>query len=438
MQLGRVGAVALGSLVLGVGLALAEEPSPQQRELASRLQHELEAIRGQKIPREIKLVRKTPDDLRAVVDEELSDSLPVEGAKVLSRAFGRFGLIPAGYDLRAVGLEIATADTAASYDRKSQVIMLVQPELSEDALSPALFESFAYALQYQRHDMDRFFDDGTWDVGDELFARRFVSEGEANYLEHIRDARTQQSESAVPDVADNVASMTRAELSELQRRQALAAGEAGKRSLAFNERAARFPAYVYHSTFDPAIKGAATLGKIVRTSGWAAVDELWKRPPTSTAQLLHWHKVVGEREEPIRIALPDLAPALGAGAKRRLDRTVGELGVRCLLEELGVPEREAAALARGWRGDRLAAWEKDGAAADGSETTCAWLGRWETDEGARRLYETLRPLLEKRSQGKCAGSLSERELSFVVSSSDRLAALAQTVARDSKKTAPAR
>ena len=45
------------------------------------------------------------------------------------------------------------------------------------------------------------------------------------------------------------------------------------------------PDYLFRVLYDPYFSGQAAVHKIRRAGGWAAVNELWRNPPTSTEML---------------------------------------------------------------------------------------------------------------------------------------------------------
>ena len=353
---------ALG-LLFGCGAALAQdgkEPAGIQRirDRLPDLVKEVEGMRGEKLSREIKVVWKTDEDAKATIIKDADRDVPAARSGPLSRAYVRLGLLPAGYDLRAQQLDAGAASSITAYDSDASALFVMRPEANEVSLGPELFQDVCSAFQAQRVDLTRYLGDGEKDHDDQTLARRFVAEGEAHYLESLHNAKQHGAESTVPDGLDGQARLTRAQFADKQRRSAEAMGVAGKPLIAAQERTAKLPALSYHRLVDPFLKGSALVGKLVRLGGWRAVDELWAHPPNSTAQVLHWKKVWGEREEPIGLALPDLSATLGNGFKRSVEATLGEIGVRSLLEEHGVPEKDGIELAKGWRGDRLAAFRE--------------------------------------------------------------------------------
>src|SRR5262249_14137769 len=120
--------------------------------------------------------------------------------------------------------------------------------------------------------------------------------------------------------------------------------------------------------------------RVKAKGGWEAVDALWARLPASTEQALHPAKLGGDRDQPVRVTLPDLASSLGDEWRRTAEDTLGELGVQCFLEEHGVAPAVVAKPAGGGGGARARGYGRDivGLAALG-------VTRWDTDADAGEL-----------------------------------------------------
>jgi hypothetical protein len=156
------------------------------------------------------------------------------------------------------------------------------------------------------------------------------------------------------------------------------------------------PASVEIALLFPYFTGATFVDRLLGEGGWDAVDAAYGDMPTSTEQILHPLKYL-ERDEPSRIALPDLTTALGAGWRVVDENTLGELQTAVLLAdfapgegfngitgEIALPEaaRNAAA---GWDGDRYALWED----VAGGRETLVWRSVWDTPEDARAFSRAL-------------------------------------------------
>ncbi|HEY6012410.1 MAG TPA: hypothetical protein VIU37_00325, partial [Candidatus Limnocylindrales bacterium] len=116
----------------------------------------------------------------------------------------------------------------------------------------------------------------------------------------------------------------------------------------------RTPPFLRDLLLYPYTTGLSFVQATQLRDGWAGVDDLYRRMPVSTEQVLHPEKYAAD-EAPIQVDLPaDLAAQLGSGWTVPLEDTFGELELGYWLRESGVKPATATSAAAGWGGDRLA------------------------------------------------------------------------------------
>jgi hypothetical protein len=153
--------------------------------------------------------------------------------------------------------------------------------------------------------------------------------------------------------------------------------------------------------------------------GWPGVDDLYRRMPVSTEQILHPEKYTDD-EAPVAVDLPeDLATQLGDGWSVPLEDTFGELQIEDWLRESGVKQATAATAAAGWGGDRLAvAKGPSGAWAVVIDTV------WDTATDASEFADAATDAIEGLSDPAGISSPAGRHVTVLVASSqDALLAL---------------
>jgi hypothetical protein len=111
------------------------------------------------------------------------------------------------------------------------------------------------------------------------------------------------------------------------------------------------------------------------------LDDLFKNPPESTAQLLHPEKYQN-RVQPVDVQLGDVSARLGSGWRKIGNGVLGELDTRIMLEQWGTDHSAASRTAAGWAGDQWQLVEKEGRAAIVLKST------WETPESAKAFYSS--------------------------------------------------
>jgi len=144
---------------------------------------------------------------------------------------------------------------------------------------------------------------------------------------------------------------------------------------------ARAPLVVRTELLFPYIDGFNFVRQAYRQAGndYAVLDDLFKNPPESTAQLLHPEKY-RNHVHPVDVQLGDVAARLGPDWRKVGSGVLGELDTRVLLEQWGTGHSDAIHTASGWSGDHWQLVEKDGRSAIVVRST------WETPDAAQSFF----------------------------------------------------
>lgn len=362
--------LALGLALPGLGLVTAQPPAV--RELAAEapaILRELARLRG--VPAAgaaPRVVTRTREERRRFILGELSRKYPATRLDAERRAMVAWGLIPPDFDLAGFLTDLVLEQAAAYYDPVGKVMVLAN-WLGRDEQREALTHELVHLLQHRQIDLDRFLTAAPG-KGDEALARQAVIEGEAVALPLDRMLRRQGGDlGQLPDVA------------ALQR--AIVTSGTGPVL-------GRAPRFLRRLLTFPYARGLGFVHQFRRRHGWAEFSRVYADPPRSTAQILHPERYLDRREDPVPLALPDLAPALAA-ARRVFEDEAGEFGLGGILGEVLGEEAALQAVGAGWRGDRYALWE------DASGTTILLsLTTWETEEAAAAFAEAYARLLPKK------------------------------------------
>jgi len=362
-------AIALAVTTCGViGGALAQDADAEIELEANldRIARETAELRELPPLAEIDDVLVSQDELLAMMSSLITEEITPAEAAAQSRSLAALGLIPVGTDLFDLTLRLMSEQVAGFYDPLNDEMLVVfdgNPGLTEYFYSHEVI----HALQDAHLDPDDLMEDLTALNSDQTLATVALYEGDA--------------------VAGSTAYLER----HPELTGALLRG-VGRDSSVMDEA----PASVTIALLFPYISGAAFVDRLLAEGGWDAVDAAYADIPASTEQVLHPLKYL-ERDEPSRIALPDLSTALGAGWQVVDEDTLGELQTAVLLADfdpgegfngitgdLALPEaaRNAAA---GWDGDRFALWE-DG---DDGRETLVWRSVWDSPEDARAFSRAL-------------------------------------------------
>ena len=138
-------------------------------------------------------------------------------------------------------------------------------------------------------------------------------------------------------------------------------------------------------------------------NSYAAIDELFKNPPESTAQVLHPDKY-RNHVHPVDVQLGDIAASLGPDWRRVGGGVLGELDTRVLLQQWGSTQSESNAVASAWSGDRWQLVEKDG------HTAIALRSTWESSAAANDFFNaSARGLIARYDAADVAEASSTRQ-----------------------------
>jgi hypothetical protein len=352
----------------------------------------IETIRGLAFKQPVTSGTQTNAEFRAFVDKDLDAELPRARAECLSRAFARLGLLPEKFDLRKGYTDMMSAQAAAYYDPARKTFFVVHPDLPEMLLAPTIVHELTHALQDQNFGLEsRLKALRAVDNEDVENAFRFLVEGEATYVMLLSTMSDQgvdpeQGGQALDGMIDGMSGTGRDALAEQLDAMKDILGEDNAADMAS---VLSSPDYLFRVLYDPYFAGQAAVHKIRRAGGWAAVNELWRNPPTSTEMLLHPEKLArGRRDEPVKVAVPDASAALGAGYVSACENTLGELETEILLEVALPASGERAGRARtaaaGWGGDRWRSFEKAGGG-----TVVVWQTVWDTPADAAEFDQAI-------------------------------------------------
>ena len=420
--------------------AAVDPESPTQRDarrLVVELRAELERLTPRRFRRDVGVLWQGDAEFRAYLQKMVDEEFSAAEAEAQAALLVGLGLMAPGKDLRQVAIDTTVSQALAYYDHDRDAFVVVKSELPDQLRDPMYLHELQHAIQDQVLGLDDIIEraKAAKEDSDRGQALRFLWEGEARFVETVFTvARAGQGDllTGAPAVADRVFRATPRRFEDLlgYAEQFMPyLGPEGQKMLAGMREAppylARMGAEVYET-------GAWSIYRVWRSGGWPAVDALWANPPTSTEQMLHPEtKLLGDRrDEPVAVALPDLAPTLGEGWSRLGEDTMGEHGIAVLLSEQ-LPELRrgrAATGADGWGGDRVAAWR----APRGDRPVVTWLSWWDTADDAVQFLEAYRFAAEGRNLARqwpaAAVEIKGRSVAVVEGAEPALAArLAQAL-----------
>jgi hypothetical protein len=169
---------------------------------------------------------------------------------------------------------------------------------------------------------------------------------------------------------ESMANMSVSDYAEMMKQQAASMTGMDAEMKKSMESIGELPPVIVGPMIDSYMKGAVVSMRAFDAGGWKAIDALYKKPPTSTEQVLHPStKLIGKREEPKLVTLPKLP------GDELTQNVMGELQWQIYLGQWNVKQLDATA---GWGGDRYAVMkDKDGRITGYLATT------WDTEKDAK-------------------------------------------------------
>ncbi|MBI3832107.1 MAG: hypothetical protein HY291_21480 [Planctomycetes bacterium] len=393
--------LALALLVLQPFLLRGEEPAPAEapklpagvEPLAPDMQQRIEKLkeaaqkyRGLALKnKNLAVGQKSRDALKQKVVEMFSEEMPKNVLDPMERSLKNFDLIPKDMDLGKYYPQLLSSQIGGYYDPKAKYLVLVKdgggllgPEMTKklgqdvaDKMEETvLVHEINHAIQDQYFDLVNFGQDKN--LSDAAAAKLALVEGDATlvmygYMLGVPMERLPGVDRSLDMVASDPVKMAQM-MPEMP----------GSKEIA------EAPAFIRDNLIFSYIQGLGFCIQVRQAGGQKLLDYCFaKDPPKSTEQILHPEKWLAKRDDPVEIALPDLAAMLGGFAKTS-EGNWGEFNTRLLLtEKLGQPAREkAAAAAKGWGGDKFALYAKEG------KEVLVWLTAWDTPEDANEFYDT--------------------------------------------------
>jgi hypothetical protein len=154
------------------------------------------------------------------------------------------------------------------------------------------------------------------------------------------------------------------------------------------------PRVMRESLLFPYQQGMEFASQLYKHGGWKQISTAYTELPKSTEQVLHTEKYL-EREAPVKVELPDVAPALGANWKRVDYDVNGEWGYYLILDEFLKDKAASRRASAGWGGDRYAVYTEPKTGA----VCILQRSEWDTPGDATEFYDAYVKRTELRYPG---------------------------------------
>ncbi|MCZ6573398.1 MAG: hypothetical protein O7C98_09570, partial [Planctomycetota bacterium] len=350
----------------------AQEDLRQARaeQMVKAMRARIEELTPRRFTQKVDVGFQTKSEFRAAAEEMMAEELPPELVEGQSTAWAALGLMPLNTDLQEMLLDVVVSQAAAYYNPKTDTFYVVA-ELPKGQAETIFLHELQHAMQDQVLGLDDIWAKALESGNDDRAqAVRFLVEGEATYLMTVHElGKMLKRMKAPPGQLDAALGAQLKAASNMPYDKMMASMEAMAKTIGGDmaeatRKAKELPPFVMRSLIDAYYRGAYAVHEVKAARGWKGVDELFADPPTSTEQMLHPHKLLGDkREEPIAVEVPvKVARELGEGWTKAYESTLGEASILILLtDQMPKAQRDAAvAAAAGWGGDRFVAFRRLG------------------------------------------------------------------------------
>lgn len=317
--------------------------------------------------------------------KEMTDALAGDELRGLSRLAIAGGMLPEGTDLATLAASFTAASAGATYSPLDKRVLILA---RQGADAPAKDESlltheYVHALQDQHFDLLQLLAARPYNF-DRIEAAFSIVEGDAMNVQRRRE----QGEAV----------WSRRPLEEIGRNENARFDEYRKEIGAF------FPPLLTETFIFRYRDGTRFVEAVRRQSGARGVDELFRRPPASSEQILHPEKYFAG-ETPREVTL-DEASFAANNWKLAAATPLGEIGVRGLLLKALAPT-DATRAAAGWGGDRAYLFERAK-----STPLFVWKTRWDKSAEAADFFRAYNTLREKAGDERDDNNNDPSELNW--------------------------
>lgn len=354
---------------------LPERPlTPRLEQERARAASEAERLRGLSYLAPVRMTELSGWEY-GTRTRELAGVLGGDDLVALSRLAVAGGILPAGTDLAALASTFTAVAADATYSPLDKQVLLVSGgDVKDSARRHSLLtHEHVHALQDQHFDLLRL-----------LLARPYnFDRTEAAFAVVEGDAVNVQRRLEEPDA------FARRPLADIWRQ------EDARFAQARRQVGALFPPLLTETFFFRYRDGLRFVEAVRRARPNSdAANELFRRPPASTEQVLHPEKYLAG-EAPREAALDEPAFA-SEGWRSPASTPLGEVGVRGLLLA-GVAQGEAERAASGWGGDRAYVFEREG-----SPALFAWRTLWDKPSDAAEFFRAYNSLVRRTTRAEAS------------------------------------
>lgn len=371
-------------LALFIAAAAPAQSSSSIFNEVDRMLGVLSRITGWKVRRHVPAEILSKERFRTMVEKRIRETVKPEEIRAEDLTLKMFGLVPRDFDLAKTTVDLVSEQAAAFYDYNHKRLYILDTTTNDADQRLALVHELAHALADQNWPIGRYMNQGS-PSDDSATARQAVVEGQATWLMWAFVSVEGGGKAEVPRTMLNMM-MT-------------AAGVGAAQYPVF----AKAPLYMRESLLFPYTYGMAFQDAVFRKLGQRGFDEVFRKPPVSSQQILHPEKYFGG-VAPTHPAPPAL-PRQRRDYRKLAEGSVGEFDHSVLLRQY-VGEQEATALSPFWRGGEYRLFEDK----QSKRPALSYVSQWDSPGSARHYFELYRKVLRGKWKNMEVTSESAGEL----------------------------
>jgi hypothetical protein len=339
--------------------SVGQPAPPEVLSALHRIEDSVVIIRGLTPKSDVPIVFLDKEQLRQYFQESFDREYSPEERVQDQKLLGYIGLIPRDFDLPTFLVDLLGEQVVGFYDDEKKHMALIgeATELSPDERVTFAHE-FTHTLQDQHYDLRQLNPPDT-ENDDQSLAVQALVEGDAVLLMGLWANQN------------------------LNRQELEQASQGGGDDRALRQA----PLVLRTELLFPYTEGVRFVRMLYDAGGFAAVDQAYRKPPSSTEQILHPEKY-RDGHEPVPVEILPTNQLLGENWADVSSNTLGELDLRILIEQF-TDRQTATRAATGWGGDRYRLVERqDGQL--GFILKTAWDTTGDADEFASGLVQGLK------------------------------------------------
>jgi hypothetical protein len=315
--------------------------------------------------------------IEGFLHETLKTKLPPNKILMEQTVYRALGFVPDTYNYEKGMIDLYANQIGGYYDPEKKHFIMAR-WIPAALQYPVAVHELTHALQDQTYDLEHFLDPKLPN-GDQLLAYSALIEGDATAV--MSDWQRLSSRQPPLEREQTVDSLIMQQVLG----SALMMGGGNT------------PEALQALMIFPYTSGLRFVHTLLRQGGYAKVDAAFKRPPTSSREILHPEVYFGKGPA-TQIPKPEaLVKPTTESAKLEYTDTLGEFGISALLCSQSRDKKRCADAAAGWIGDLVGVFK------DGDLTTISWLTAWENDKEAQEFEAAYRSFVEARYHKQFTG-----------------------------------